>query len=37
VRPIKRPEELVEWLRHLHSQLAERLHKGETVLDLVPE
>ena len=37
VRPVKRPEEMVEWLRHFHSQLAERLHNGETVLDLVPE
>ena len=34
---IKRPEDMVEWLRHFHSQLAERLHNCETVLDLVPE
>ena len=37
VQPVKRPEDMVEWLRHFHSQLAERLHNGETVLDLVPE
>jgi hypothetical protein len=36
-RPIKRPEDRIEWLRHFHSQLAERLHNGKTVLDLVPE
>ncbi|HEV2099863.1 MAG TPA: hypothetical protein VGR45_13180 [Stellaceae bacterium] len=37
VRPIKQPAELVEWLRDFHSHLAERLHKGEDVLDLIPE
>ena len=37
VRPIKQPAELVEWLRDFHSRLAERLHKGEDVLDLIPE
>jgi hypothetical protein len=36
-RPIKTPEEIVEWLRAFHTELAERLHKGEDVLDLVPE
>ncbi|MGE5271463.1 MAG: hypothetical protein ACM3JG_17515 [Thiohalocapsa sp.] len=36
-RPIKTPEEMVEWLRAFHTQLAERLHKGEDVLDLIPE
>jgi hypothetical protein len=36
-RPIKRPEEIVEWLRAFHTQLAERLHNGEDVLDLIPE
>ena len=36
-RPIKTPEEMVAWLRAFHTQLAERLHKGEDVLDLVPE
>ena len=33
----KRPEEMVEWLREFHTQLAERLHNGEDVLDLIPE
>ena len=36
-RPIKRPEEMVEWLRQFHAELAERLHKGEDVLDLIPD
>jgi len=33
----KSAEELVEWLRAFHMQLAERLHNGEDVLDLIPE
>ena len=36
-RTTKRPEEMVEWLRAFHTQLAERLHNGEDVLDLIPE
>jgi len=28
---------MVEWLRTFHTQLAERLHNGEDVLDLIPE
>jgi hypothetical protein len=36
-RPIKTPEEMVEWLRSFHTELAERLHNGEDVLDLIPE
>ena len=36
-RPAKSPEEMVEWLRAFHAKLAERLHNGEDVLDLVPE
>jgi hypothetical protein len=35
--PTKTPEEMVEWLRAFHTQLAERLHNGEDVLDLIPE
>ena len=35
--PMKSPEEMVEWLRAFHMQLAERLHNGEDVLDLIPE
>ena len=36
-RPVKTPEEMVEWLRAFHTELAARLHKGEDVLDLIPE
>jgi hypothetical protein len=36
-RPTKTPEEMVEWLRVFHTELAERLHNGEDVLDLIPE
>lgn len=36
-RSIKRPEEVVEWLRDFHIRLAERLHRGEDVLDMIPE
>jgi hypothetical protein len=34
---IKRPEEMVGWLREFHTRLAERLHRAEDVLDLIPE
>ena|SRR5438105_11937891 len=37
VHRIKTPEEMVEWLRAFHTKLAERLHNGEDVLDLIPE
>jgi hypothetical protein len=36
-RPTKTPEEMVDWLRAFHHELAERLHNGEDVLDLIPE
>jgi hypothetical protein len=36
-RPAKSPEEMVAWLRDFHARLAERLHNGEDVLDMVPE
>lgn len=36
IRPTKSPEELVEWLEAFHTELAQRLHDGETVLDMVP-
>jgi hypothetical protein len=36
-QPTKSPEEMVEWLRAFHATLAERLHDGEDVLDLIPE
>jgi hypothetical protein len=35
--PTKSPEELVEWLQQFHTTLAERLHNGEGVLDLLPD
>ena len=37
LRPTKSPEELVEWLKQFHTKLAERLHHGQAVLDLVPD
>ncbi|MGE0257660.1 MAG: hypothetical protein AB7H71_12110 [Alphaproteobacteria bacterium] len=36
-RPTKTAEETVAWLRDFHSRLAERLHDGEDVLDMIPE
>ena len=33
IRPTKSPEQLVEWLRDFHTELAQRLHDGEAVLD----
>ncbi len=37
IRPVKTPETLVQWLRAFHTELAQRLHDGETVLDLIPD
>jgi hypothetical protein len=37
VQAVKTPEEMVEWLRDFHQRLAERLHNGEDVLDMIPE
>jgi len=36
LQPSKSPEELVECLQQFHATLADRLHQGEGVLDLVP-
>jgi hypothetical protein len=36
-QPVKTPAEMVEWLREFHTELAERLHRGEDVLDMIPE
>jgi hypothetical protein len=36
-RPVKTAEEMVAWLRDFHARLAERLHRGEDVLDMIPE
>lgn len=37
IRPTKSPEELVEWLKRFHTKLAQRLHNGEAVLDMISE
>jgi plasmid maintenance system antidote protein VapI len=37
LRRTKTPQEMVEWLRQFHMELAERLHNGADVLDLIPE
>ena len=37
IRPTKSPEEVVVWLRRFHTDLAQRLHNGEAVLDMIPE
>jgi hypothetical protein len=37
VRPTRPAEEVVAWLKQCHAELAQRLHNGEAVLDLVPE
>jgi hypothetical protein len=37
VAATKSPEELVGWLKQFHTRLAERLHNGEAVLDMLPE
>jgi hypothetical protein len=36
IQPTKSPQELVAWLKRFHTELAERLHRGEAVLDLIP-
>jgi hypothetical protein len=36
-RLAKRPDEMVAWLLEFHTRLAERLHEGEDVLDLIPD
>jgi hypothetical protein len=37
IQPTKSPEELVAWLEEFHTRLAERLHRGEAVLDMIPD
>lgn len=37
IQPTKSPEEVVTWLKKFHTDLAQRLHNGDAVLDLVPE
>jgi hypothetical protein len=37
IRPSRSPEEMAAWLRQFHTRLAQALHIGEAVLDLLPE
>jgi len=37
LQPTKSPEELVEWLQQFHTTLTDRLHRAESVFDLVPD
>ena len=37
IRPSRSPEEMAAWLKQFHSRLAEALHNGEAVLELLPE
>jgi hypothetical protein len=37
IRSAKSPEEVLVWLKAFHTGLAERLHRGEAVLDMVPQ
>jgi len=37
IRSTKSPEELVEWLKGFQTELAQRLHNGEAVLDMIPD
>ena len=37
LRPSRLPEDMAVWLKEFHTRLAEALHNGETVLDLLPE
>jgi hypothetical protein len=37
IKPIRSPERLVDWLRGFHTELAQHLHEGEAVLDMIPE
>jgi hypothetical protein len=37
IQPTKSPEEMVGWLKEFHTKLAEALHNGEAVLDMLPK
>jgi hypothetical protein len=37
IEPVETPEKVVEWLKEFHTRLAQRLHDGEAVLDLIPD
>ncbi len=35
IRPTISPEQMANWLKEFHSQLAHALHNGEAVLDMI--
>ena len=37
LEPAETAENMIEWLKGFHTQLAQRLHNGEAVLDLIPD
>jgi hypothetical protein len=37
IRPTISPEEMANWLKEFHTKLAQALHNGEVVLDMVPD
>jgi hypothetical protein len=37
IRPTISTEEMANWLKEFHTKLAQALHNGEAVLDMVPE
>jgi len=37
ITPTKSPEELVDWMKRLYTELAQGLHNVEAVLDMIPE
>ena len=37
IRPTISPEEMAFWLKEFHTKLAQALHNGEAVLDMIPE
>jgi hypothetical protein len=37
IRPSRSPEEMAAWLKRFHTNLAEVLHNGQAVLDLLPQ
>jgi len=36
IEPVETPKNMIDWLKGFHTELARRLHDGETVLDLIP-
>lgn len=37
IQPTKSPQDMVSWLKNFHTKLAQALHDGEAVLEMVPE